>query len=87
MSEVPEEIVAYLSGREEERAFRIDRALAALTPRERDLVREAAVVGYVRGALAPKGEEVPPDAAILREVVGACLALPDLYPNLGRGGA
>lgn len=48
---IPEEIVRYVAARDQERAERVDRALAALTGRERALVREAAVMGYVQGAM------------------------------------
>jgi hypothetical protein len=56
--------------------------LDAMTPRERRLVRDAAVMGYVRGNMAGKCGDftIPPDVEILHEVVDACLAFPDLYP-------
>lgn len=84
-TEIPEEIVTYLAARDRERGQRIDEALAALTPRERQLVKEAAVMGYVRGKLAPRDLQIPPDTAVLRDVVAACLAMPDLYPTIARG--
>lgn len=57
-------------------------ALIALTPRERSVTKEAAVMGYFRGTLAARGEAIPPDTAILREVIACCLDHPDLYPAI-----
>lgn len=56
--------------------------LTALTDRERALIKDAAVMGYVRGTLHPRGEPVPKDGAIVTEVIDACLAFPDLYPAI-----
>lgn len=84
---IPEEIVRYVAARDQERAERVDRALAALTGRERALVREAAVMAYVRGVIAAGGTsrdvQIPPDSTVVREVISACQAMPDLYPTLG----
>jgi hypothetical protein len=82
MTEIPPELINYLVNRDRAREERTDQALAALTPRELALVREAAVMGYVQGAMAQKGQAIPVDSAILRLVVTACLAIPDLYPTL-----
>lgn len=86
---IPEGLVAYVAARDRERAQQVSEALAALTPRERALVKEVAVMGYVRGALAAGAidAKIPPDSAVLADVVGACLAMPDLYPTLARGEA
>lgn len=84
---IPENLAGYLAARDRERAQQVGEALGALTPREQALVKEAAVMGYVQGALAAGAvhPQIPPDSAVLTEVVGACLAMPDLYPTLARG--
>jgi hypothetical protein len=79
-------IVRYLEVRDAERAARRNAAWSALTDREQKLVREAAVMGYVHGAMAPKGSPVPPDSQIVANVIDGCLGMPDLYPVLGLGG-
>jgi hypothetical protein len=75
-------LAAYLAEREEERNETVRRTLAAMTERERWLVREAAVMGYVCGQIAGSVgvDAIPHDSAVLVEVVDACLALDDLYP-------
>jgi hypothetical protein len=77
---LPPALVAYLVQRDAERAEAIRSFLASLTDRERALMREAAVMGYVQGRRHPQDEAHPKDAAVLALVVDACLALPDLYP-------
>lgn len=65
--------------------------LNGLSERERLLVREAAVMGYVRGAYSANAQaarepiappEIPPDSAIVLDVLAACDAHRDLYPTL-----
>lgn len=80
MAELPDPLIAYLATREQQRAAAVDATLACLTERERRLIREAAVMGYVRGRMHPQGQDQPKDSAVLAEVVDACLAIPDLYP-------
>lgn len=77
---LPEYLITYLEQRDTARADAVRVFLASLTGRERALVQDASVMGYVRGTMAPKGEEIPLNAAILAEVVGACFVFPDLYP-------
>jgi hypothetical protein len=84
-AQLPEALAAYLVARDRDREQHTDAALAALTLRERYLIREAAVMGYVQGAMSPRGEAIPPDSEVLRLVVSACLAMPDLYPHLSQG--
>jgi hypothetical protein len=81
-TQLPAAYVAYLARRDAERSAAAAGAFEALTERERLLVKEAAVMGYVRGTMAPKGEKIPKDGAIVAEVIDACLAMPDLYPTL-----
>lgn len=85
------ELVSYFEQRERARLVAINRALKTLRPFERRLVREAAVMGYVRGGMAgraratlgePRDGDVPRDSEMLVEVVGACIAASDLYPYL-----
>jgi hypothetical protein len=47
------------------------------------LVREAAVLGYVNGAVSSNAG-IPPDSAILAEVSRAAHSHADLYPLLSR---
>ena len=77
---LPEPLLAYFAQREAARAEAVAAFLAKLTERERRLMREAAVMGYVRGRMHPEGVAHPKDAAVLAEVIDACLAFPDLYP-------
>lgn len=77
---LPEPLLAYFAAREAQRAEASAAFLAKLTERERRLMREAAVMGYVRGRMHPDGEAHPKDSAVFAEVIDACLALPDLYP-------
>lgn len=89
-TDLPEALAAYLLKRDTARADAVNTVLTSLTDRELHLVKEAAVMGYVRGTLHEKGEAIPKDGQILAEVIGACLALPDLYPTINaapEGGA
>lgn len=94
---LPESLVRYLAARDAQRADDIESILTALTERERRLVQDAAVMGYVRGKMSGRDEPVPKNGAIigevvdaclthrdaiLREVVGACQSFPDLYAVL-----
>lgn len=77
---LPEFLVTCLEQRDTARFDAVNDTLASLTERERALVKDAAVMGYVRGMTHPLGERIPRDRAILAEVIDACLAFPDLYP-------
>lgn len=65
------------------RARRVETFLASLTPRERSLVQDAAVMGYAHGVAHERHKDVPPDPQIVRQVVEECLYFPDRYPVLG----
>lgn len=80
MTELPDTYVNYLVQRAAARADAVSAVLGALTERERALVKDAAVMGYVRGTMHPEGEKHPKDSAVLAEVIDSCLAFPDLYP-------
>lgn len=86
MPEIPAELINYLAVRDRERAREIDEALERRTTDELVLMKEAAVMAYVQGMRAGMGRDVPipKDWALLRMVVGACLAMPDLYPAIAR---
>jgi len=79
-------LLRYFATRRYERNELVDRAMAAMTDRERRLVREAAVMGYVQGVRSmPGGHKatMPGDGVILRLVIDACLVMDDLYPEIG----
>lgn len=78
----PPGLLEYFAAREQQRARTVQRALDTLNPYENRILREAAVMGYVRGLMAGRaGVEQPgPDADTVAEVVGACAAMADLYP-------
>lgn len=89
--EFPPGLLDYFADRRQKRADAVQRALDTLTPFERRLVHEAAVMGYVRGAMAGRsratlGEhrdgDIPKDAAIIFAVVDACAAMSETYPYL-----
>lgn len=84
---LPQPLVDYLTARDNQRVQAVADALGALSDRERALVREAAVMGYVQGRMHPQGEPHPPNSAVLFEVIDACLAMPDLYPAFAALGA
>lgn len=76
--DLPPHVLAYLETQAEVYAERVRRVLAALTPREQRLVREAAVMGYVLGVREPQGSRVPAlpgedRPQVLLDVVGALL--------------
>jgi hypothetical protein len=80
---IPEGLLQYFAIREQNRAGMVQRTLEALTLRELQLVREAAVMGYVTGVrCGPHRERIPDDSPLVAEVVAACLEMPDLYPLL-----
>jgi hypothetical protein len=88
-SDFPPELLDYFADRQRQRFETINRALATLKPFERRLVREAAVMGYVRGAMAgrsratlgePRDEDIPTDPQIIADVIGACIDMD--YPYL-----
>jgi hypothetical protein len=83
MPEIPDMLAAYLATRDAQRDAAVSRVLGALSDRERVLVREAAVMGYVQGTLDVRAHiEFPRDAAIVWRVIDACRACADRYPLL-----
>jgi hypothetical protein len=81
-ADIPGWLVSYMDQRATARTSAVNEVLEGLTDRERGLVHDAAVMGYVRGSLHPKGEEIPRDAGIVADVAHACLAHADRYPTL-----
>lgn len=80
------QLAAYLNTRAVQRTEAVDRLAANFTPRELRLIREAAVMGYVQGAMNGRHRvTIPPDEQITREVMGACLSNRDLYPTITGG--
>lgn len=77
---IPEALARYLLERDAQHAEAVAEFLAALTDRERALIRDFAVMGYVQGRMHPQGEPHPKDSHVLALVVDACLAHRDLYP-------
>lgn len=90
MTDLPaaDRLIRYFELRERHRADEIATVLNGLTGREQALIREAAVMGFVRGAIFASGgratPKVPRDSRIVAEVVGACLSMPKTYPTLTR---
>lgn len=84
----PEQVLdTYLETRDAQRRQRAEEQLGALSTRERRLVSEAAVMGYVQGFQdSPHRDEVPRDRDIILAVLSACDSMGDLYPTLHRAG-
>lgn len=90
---LPDGLLDYLRIRDQQRANQVTARLARFTDRERALVREAAVHGYVLGHMAgevagrrgdpPDQRRIPPDSRIVAEVLLGCDAQSDLYPLIG----
>jgi hypothetical protein len=76
--------MTYLVDRDAQRAQAVDDFLAKLTPRERALVHDAAVMGYVQGLMRDRSEGAPKDSQVIALVVDACFAFPDQYQGVNR---
>jgi hypothetical protein len=76
-------LVRYFAARRSHREGVVVAKYAALTEREKALVREAAVLGYVQGFRAsPYTEAIPGDRLIVAGVLDAVDSFADLYPTL-----
>lgn len=78
-----EAIYRNIAERDAARRAEVEEGLKKLTERERRILREAAVMGYVRGVLAGQCGDfnIPNDTAVQNEVVTAIFAMPSrLYP-------
>jgi hypothetical protein len=78
---VPDALVSYFAQRETARLDAVADLLAGLTERERLLVKEAAVMGWVQG-MRHHDVKFPGDRQALIAVVDACLSFSDLYPTI-----
>ncbi|MFF7476635.1 hypothetical protein [Streptomyces sp. NPDC008092] len=79
---LPEFLVNYLAKQDAQRVNAVNEFLGSLTERERALVKDAAVMGYICGMTHPKGAPYPGDGSAVVQVVEGCLALPHLYPAI-----
>jgi hypothetical protein len=80
---IDEQLAQYLAERGRQRDQRTQAVLDKLTPFERKLAGELAVMGWVRGFLAARaGATEVSDDPKLPIVVTHCLGMPDLYPVL-----
>lgn len=75
---------AHAARAREEQEARVASLYAGLSPREQELVREAAVAGYIAGVRATGSwdHHVPGDRSILQETLTLCTENPDLYPTV-----
>lgn len=85
--ETPDLLSRYLQDRDAQNRARVARAWAALTAREQQLLREAAVMGYVQGARVPQDAPIPADRDLVLTVISACQSMGDLYPLTASLGA
>ncbi|MEU9703052.1 hypothetical protein [Streptomyces sp. NPDC047981] len=83
--ELDAQLATYFETRARQREQDIDNRLAELTPRERSLVRDAAVMGYVLGSRHRDAEPFPLDTPIMRGVVYAALREDGAYYAVLRG--
>ena len=77
------QLLTYFEQRQQMHADDRAAVLRGLTKREQQLIRESAVMGYVRGVMAHR-KEIPADSDVLALVVDCCLNFPDLYPAMKR---
>ncbi len=81
---IPRGLGRYLEVRRAQHEADRNAVLAGMTKREQALIKDAAVMGYVQGAMAGRDREIPPDGMILASVLDGCLAMSDLYPAVRR---
>ena len=83
-----EALLNYLATMERSRQEQAKEMYRRLTRRERRILREAAVMGFVLGTwsgIKPgNGRDMPPDSKIVELVLNSCQSQKDLYPLLGR---
>ncbi|MFK0288319.1 hypothetical protein ACIQVL_48785 [Streptomyces sp. NPDC090499] len=79
---LPEALADYLIKRDNQRAQRVQEFLTKLTPRERGLVHDAAVMGFFQGLQRDRDDSMPKDAQTVALVIDACFAYEDLYPHV-----
>jgi hypothetical protein len=79
-------MVNYHVAQEQRRKEQSERILSTLTERERELVKEAAVMGYALGVKLAGGlpnAMHPKDSEVLQDVLLSCRSHSDLYPVIG----
>ncbi|WP_042400079.1 hypothetical protein [Streptacidiphilus carbonis] len=79
---LPDALLTLFANRAAERRQQAAERFGTFTERERVLMKEAAVMGYVQGTRHPKGDDFPKDSWILSTVIEACLSNPDLYRTI-----
>lgn len=82
---IPDDLVRHIVDQDTRRARRAVNAWDRLTGREQRLLKEAAVMGYLRGMWdhGPGGEKVPPDSHIVQSVIEHCQTYNDRFPYIG----
>lgn len=82
---VEAEILRNLAAQDAARDRRVAAAWNSLTDREKRLVKESAVMGYVRGAQdhGPDGAQIPPDSHIVHGVIAYCQSNSTRFPFIG----
>lgn len=90
VSALPDWLPGYLAERDRERQQQRAEAFARFTPREQRLIREAAVMGFVRGSMYcasrhDEEPEIPRDVWIVEQVLAGCLSFDDIYPLIATG--
>lgn len=76
------DIANYMDRREAGRRAHAAAVLGALTDRERRLVQEAAIMGFVQGQFHGT-DRTPSNEVIMLHVITGCHSNNDLYPLLG----
>lgn len=73
MTDIPAHIADYLQVRHNQQMAKVSGLLEPLTAREISLIRDAAVMGFVRGMVhaGPTIAQCPPDSDVLAEVLYA----------------
>lgn len=86
MKNFDEAFAEYLGIQAAARQRRVAQVLSAMTKRERQLVKEVAVMAWVRGSRAASNghDAIPLDSEIVFDVIMACLGFEDLYPTVDR---
>lgn len=84
--ELSNQFAAYFVAQEAARAERVNRVVAAMTKRERQLVWEIAVMAGVQGRIRSQGgkSEIPADSTVVFNAILGCLNMSDLYPTFQR---
>lgn len=80
MTDLPQALATYLAERDAQHADKAQAFLDSLTHRERALIHDAAVMGYVQGLRRDLSEGCPKDSHVVHLVIDACFAFPDKWP-------